>query len=177
VFIVSPTYEGACADVDSVARACRGAGVPLVVDEAHGAHLTFLRPQRSMPSSEEGKEQEGKDGGGQEEEEEEASPPRGEEGGGRNVRNCACLQRVMEERFVLRREARGSIKNTRTWRTLVGLKVRTNGIFACWRHQRRLKGCADLYLSLQFRKWLECTRQPLLSIVLCAISYVLLGAS
>ncbi|CAM9478656.1 unnamed protein product, partial [Hapterophycus canaliculatus] len=41
-FIVSPTYEGACADVSSAARACREAGVPLVVDEAHGAHLAFL---------------------------------------------------------------------------------------------------------------------------------------
>lgn len=42
VLIVSPTYEGACADVASAAEACHGAGVPLVVDEAHGAHLAFL---------------------------------------------------------------------------------------------------------------------------------------
>ena len=43
-FIVSPTYEGACVDVASAAEACHGAGVPLVVDEAHGAHLAFLGP-------------------------------------------------------------------------------------------------------------------------------------
>lgn len=44
MFIVSPTYEGACADVASAAEACHEAGVPLVVDEAHGAHLAFLGP-------------------------------------------------------------------------------------------------------------------------------------
>lgn len=42
VFVVSPTYEGACSDVTSASRACHAAGVPLVVDEAHGAHLAFL---------------------------------------------------------------------------------------------------------------------------------------
>ncbi|CAN0514127.1 unnamed protein product, partial [Ectocarpus sp. 12 AP-2014] len=42
VFMVSPTYEGACSDVTSAAEACHGASVPLVVDEAHGAHLAFL---------------------------------------------------------------------------------------------------------------------------------------
>ncbi|CAM9741199.1 unnamed protein product [Laminaria digitata] len=42
VFVVSPTYEGACSDVASASRACHAAGVPLVVDEAHGAHLAFL---------------------------------------------------------------------------------------------------------------------------------------
>lgn len=40
--MVSPTYEGACSDVASASRACHAAGVPLVVDEAHGAHLAFL---------------------------------------------------------------------------------------------------------------------------------------
>lgn len=48
VFIVSPTYEGACVDVASAAEACHGAGVPLVVDEAHGAHLAFLGPPEEM---------------------------------------------------------------------------------------------------------------------------------
>lgn len=42
MFVVSPTYEGACSDVASASRACHAAGVPLVVDEAHGAHLAFL---------------------------------------------------------------------------------------------------------------------------------------
>lgn len=42
VLLVSPSYEGVCADVVSAARVCRSAGVPLIVDEAHGAHLDFL---------------------------------------------------------------------------------------------------------------------------------------
>lgn len=47
MLLVSPTYEGACADVASAARACHAAGVPLVVDEAHGAHLSFLGPDEN----------------------------------------------------------------------------------------------------------------------------------
>lgn len=42
MLLVSPTYEGACLDVESAAKSCHAAGVPLVVDEAHGAHLAFL---------------------------------------------------------------------------------------------------------------------------------------
>src|SRR5579871_3065061 len=38
-WIVSPTYFGACADVCALARVAHGRGVPLVVDEAWGAHL------------------------------------------------------------------------------------------------------------------------------------------
>ena len=39
--IVSPTYFGACAGVGALAGVCHGRGVPLVVDEAWGAHLRF----------------------------------------------------------------------------------------------------------------------------------------
>lgn len=39
--VVSPTYFGACADVRGLARAAHAHGVPLVVDEAWGAHLHF----------------------------------------------------------------------------------------------------------------------------------------
>eukprot|EP00741_Cyanophora_paradoxa_P001120 tig00000459_g1080.t1 len=39
VLIVSPTYFGVCADVAGIAAACRARGVPLIVDEAHGAHF------------------------------------------------------------------------------------------------------------------------------------------
>jgi arginine decarboxylase len=39
--VVSPTYFGACADVAGLARVAHGRGVPLVVDEAWGAHLHF----------------------------------------------------------------------------------------------------------------------------------------
>ena len=39
--VVSPTYFGACADVAALAEVAHGRGVPLVVDEAWGAHLHF----------------------------------------------------------------------------------------------------------------------------------------
>ncbi len=39
--VVSPTYFGACADVAGLARVAHEHGVPLVVDEAWGAHLRF----------------------------------------------------------------------------------------------------------------------------------------
>jgi len=38
---VSPTYFGACADIAGLARVAHSHGVPLVVDEAWGAHLHF----------------------------------------------------------------------------------------------------------------------------------------
>lgn len=39
VIITSPTYEGIISDVRGIAEVCHGFGVPLMVDEAHGAHL------------------------------------------------------------------------------------------------------------------------------------------
>jgi arginine decarboxylase len=39
--VVSPTYFGACADVAALAEVAHSRGVPLVVDEAWGAHLHF----------------------------------------------------------------------------------------------------------------------------------------
>jgi lysine decarboxylase len=39
--VVSPTYFGACADVAGLATVAHQRGVPLVVDEAWGAHLHF----------------------------------------------------------------------------------------------------------------------------------------
>ncbi len=39
VLIVSPTYEGRIADVEKIAAAAHEKGIPLIVDEAHGAHL------------------------------------------------------------------------------------------------------------------------------------------
>jgi arginine decarboxylase len=41
VLIVSPTYFGAIADVKMAADISHEFGVPLIVDEAHGAHLKF----------------------------------------------------------------------------------------------------------------------------------------
>ena len=39
--VVSPTYFGAVADVAALAEVAHSRGVPLVVDEAWGAHLRF----------------------------------------------------------------------------------------------------------------------------------------
>lgn len=41
VLIVSPTYEGRIAEVEEIAAVVHSHGVPLIVDEAHGAHLGF----------------------------------------------------------------------------------------------------------------------------------------
>lgn len=39
VLIVSPTYEGRIADIRGIAEIAHQKGIPLIVDEAHGAHL------------------------------------------------------------------------------------------------------------------------------------------
>ena len=44
VFITSPDYLGKIADVRALSEVCRRAGVPLLVDAAHGAYLKFLSP-------------------------------------------------------------------------------------------------------------------------------------
>ena len=41
VILTSPTYEGILSDVEQIAQICHSAGIPLIVDEAHGAHLGF----------------------------------------------------------------------------------------------------------------------------------------
>ncbi len=41
VMIVSPTYDGVCSDVRRIAAICHRYGVPLIVDQAHGAHFRF----------------------------------------------------------------------------------------------------------------------------------------
>jgi lysine decarboxylase len=41
VFVTSPSYNGFCADVASLAAAAHDAHMPLVVDQAWGAHLRF----------------------------------------------------------------------------------------------------------------------------------------
>lgn len=39
VVVTSPTYEGIISDIAAIAAICHHHGVPLLVDEAHGAHL------------------------------------------------------------------------------------------------------------------------------------------
>ncbi len=41
VLLVSPTYEGRMADISKIAEVVHAHGIPLLVDEAHGAHLGF----------------------------------------------------------------------------------------------------------------------------------------
>ncbi len=41
VVIVSPTYDGIVSDVEAIAEAVHAHGIPLIVDEAHGAHFGF----------------------------------------------------------------------------------------------------------------------------------------
>ncbi|MCZ0207629.1 aminotransferase class I/II-fold pyridoxal phosphate-dependent enzyme [Streptomyces achromogenes] len=41
MLLITPTDWGTCADVRAVADVCHGADVPLIVDEAWGAHLPF----------------------------------------------------------------------------------------------------------------------------------------
>ena len=42
VILVSPTYEGVVSDVEKIAKVVHKAGVPLIIDEAHGAHFEFM---------------------------------------------------------------------------------------------------------------------------------------
>lgn len=41
VIIVSPTYDGVVSDIEALSRTVHEKGVPLIVDEAHGAHFGF----------------------------------------------------------------------------------------------------------------------------------------
>ncbi len=41
VYVTSPDYFGVLADIEGIARECRKHDVPLLVDNAHGAHLFF----------------------------------------------------------------------------------------------------------------------------------------
>ncbi|ASC70883.1 Arginine decarboxylase [Halomicronema hongdechloris C2206] len=41
VLLTSPTYHGVCSPVAAIAEVVHGRGLPLLVDEAHGAHFAF----------------------------------------------------------------------------------------------------------------------------------------
>lgn len=43
VLLVSPTYEGRIADIEEIARIVHERNIPLIVDEAHGAHLGWTK--------------------------------------------------------------------------------------------------------------------------------------
>lgn len=42
VIITSPTYEGAVSDTQKIAKVCEKYGIPLICDEAHGAHFPLF---------------------------------------------------------------------------------------------------------------------------------------
>ncbi|KAJ6827715.1 uncharacterized protein M6B38_366575 [Iris pallida] len=48
VLITSPTYHGVCSDVREITKLCHSRGIPVIVDEAHGAHFRF---HDKLPSS------------------------------------------------------------------------------------------------------------------------------
>lgn len=50
VVITSPTYEGVVSDIRQIAKAVHEKGIPLVVDEAHGAHFAWCdaMPETAM---------------------------------------------------------------------------------------------------------------------------------
>ena len=46
VYITSPDYLGGVQDIAALAEVCHARGLPLLVDNAHGAYLKFLEPSR-----------------------------------------------------------------------------------------------------------------------------------
>ena len=46
VYITSPDYLGNISDIGGISEVCKEYGVPLLVDNAHGAYLGFLSPSR-----------------------------------------------------------------------------------------------------------------------------------
>jgi len=46
VYLTSPDYLGNVLDIKAISEVCRKHDVPLVVDNAHGAYLKFLKPSR-----------------------------------------------------------------------------------------------------------------------------------
>lgn len=50
VVITSPTYDGVVSDIKTIAGIVHGHGIPLIVDEAHGAHFGFSEafPEKAL---------------------------------------------------------------------------------------------------------------------------------
>ena len=51
VLITSPTYEGVVSDIRAITDAAHEYGIPLIVDEAHGAHLEYADQCHGFPKS------------------------------------------------------------------------------------------------------------------------------
>lgn len=50
VYVTSPDYFGVMSDIRALAEVAHSRGVPLLVDNAHGAHLRFLQEEALHPS-------------------------------------------------------------------------------------------------------------------------------
>lgn len=48
VIITSPTYEGVISDTEKIAKVCESHGIPLICDEAHGAHFPLFCTSRAV---------------------------------------------------------------------------------------------------------------------------------
>lgn len=48
VILTSPTYDGVLSDIRTIAGMVHEKNIPLIVDEAHGAHLGFQRVFRLL---------------------------------------------------------------------------------------------------------------------------------
>ncbi|KAG8373924.1 hypothetical protein BUALT_Bualt11G0075800 [Buddleja alternifolia] len=48
ILVISPSYHGICSDIAAISKLCHNNNIPLIVDEAHGAHFGF---HRHLPSS------------------------------------------------------------------------------------------------------------------------------
>ncbi|XP_048502691.1 uncharacterized protein LOC125498511 [Beta vulgaris subsp. vulgaris] len=53
VFITSPTYQGLCINIKEISELCNLHNIPLIVDEAHGAHFKF-HPSLPLSALEQG---------------------------------------------------------------------------------------------------------------------------
>ncbi|WCJ34685.1 Arginine decarboxylase [Euphorbia peplus] len=53
VFVTSPTYHGICSNLTEISQLCHSYGIPVIVDEAHGAHFGF-HPQFPQPALKQG---------------------------------------------------------------------------------------------------------------------------
>lgn len=51
--LVSPTYEGVASDIKKIAEITHRAGIPLIVDAAHGAHFEYMQAKVGSRSSSE----------------------------------------------------------------------------------------------------------------------------
>lgn len=50
VILTSPTYEGVLSEIEEICRVCHERDIPVLVDEAHGAHLLPMSREEGFPA-------------------------------------------------------------------------------------------------------------------------------